>query len=304
MAWNVTPYDSEIVTAFDAGYPVIVPRNLARDATLNWGRSGTTANQNDSNHPPEWAANGIPLIRSWSGLTAVDSVIELWMEWSTPIDFDFMGIFNHNLDEFGSVDVHLEIADDNAFSVRDVEIATPVVTTKDRIIWRRDGSNYYTNVVYLRVFFEKTGGGTWALSEIIKIGELYIGKRVQLPFQPSEPWDPDRARSTQTVFKSDAGAQYRLAKTRGLYVLTPRFQLGGAAFDDRAQWDTIWNESRGFTQAMVWCEDMKNEEERSIVVNESGLLLDKPYIDGPEYGELQLTLEEQPPGYLEESGGW
>lgn len=311
MAWSTTSYPANELTAFGADRPVFVPQNRLVEATsLDW-KNAAGSDQNDSDHPVRWLQAN-PALRSWFGWTGVTTDVIVQVQFPAPgVTFDFVGLINHNIAELGfGVSVDFQVADDAAFTTN-VQTVTPWstgLTSKDRLIWWDGNSAYYTDVEHFRVRFTKTGGGSFTSSQIIKLGCLFVGKRVQLPFPPSEPWDPKRGRSTQTQFVSDGGSQFVLTKTRGLYALTPTWQLGadvnGGEIDDRAAFETIWEESRGFSQEMVWCNEPTSEPNAAIIVRETGLLLDRPFIDGPDFGTVSLTLDEQPPGYLEESVGW
>lgn len=292
------------VAARDRGAPLFVATNILEQYTTvpQWRLSGSWATGTNISAP------SAPTFRCFdrraklptqataaSGQSAVSLLFDLTA--SVDRSFDCAFIFGTNIESLGGeVDVTLTISDVNTFSGADpstVDLATWSPTTNGRLgsiaLETADGKRY-SSVRYLRLKFVQNVG-TFATNP--RVGEVWLGRRRQLPHPPSIPYD-EAPRMSDVIDSSNKAIMVRHTKSYGGSVRAPKFILSSADSPDGAQalrdW---WSDSSYGVAPSVYVEDPSDLSTASMV--SAGDTLSIPLITGVSVRETQLILTEIAP---------
>lgn len=172
---------------------------------------GTTvsANGDDVDRPSRRLVDGLPGLRSAPNASAAAFTIVFEFFPATPLEFDWIGILNHNLDSELCTDISVQVADDGAFvtNLRTLSSRDPSGTLSANrrfadltLIDTGIDAQRFSGVEFLRLQFTHTG------AQDPEIGQVLFGRRRQLRHEPNRPWDPTDIHSNLDRFESRGGA--------------------------------------------------------------------------------------------------
>ncbi len=212
------------------------------------------------------------------------------------IDFDAVGLVNHDLFNDGVTSLTVEIADDTSFSSNLQTIATENPTT-----WGSDARRMlldlhhtggsplrYSSVYYVRISMTK------ATDFLPEIGEVVFLRRRQLRYRPDVPFDPAQYRSRSSVYKSPQGVVTRYNEYGDQRVVSAEWGLDDAA--DYADLRSWWQDCYYGREPFVWLYNPSTLPHafHLMVQEDDEPVLDRTY-DGPTKYKFALKAHEQGP---------
>lgn len=233
------------VASYTADVPMLVGNNIASDylAMPQWRLSGSWAsgsNTTNSSYPTLRAFDGQGLARTQPTIGAseveVSLIFDLTAGTDGPHTWDTALIWNHNLASLGTnFNVTLSVSDLESFTGG----TTLVIAqwngvggfTSGRLVATSlsDGAGTpnqrYTTVRYVRLRFVTTSG---FLAGAPSIGEVWLGRRRQMAYQPNVPWAEANLTSDVADFVSKSGGRSRYVRNRGQRIFEPTWSFDGA----------------------------------------------------------------------------
>jgi len=136
-----------------------------------------------------------------------------------------------------------------------------------------------------------------------RIGDIFLGRRRQLPHFPNAPYDKTPLESQVSDFESLNGDTQRVVKKRGRMVKPLRLVTGGIGepYDYKNEIREWYRQTGQGTRRFWWIDDPATAPEaRQVLLREPRLVM--PLL-GPNASEANLTIVEQPPFLTQEQGG-
>jgi len=268
---------------FDADRPAIVSKNILRDpsAVAEWASqsiANTVASGPDVITP---LRDGYTSRQGTPGM--VSAYLHLFIDFDDPVEFNTVAIMNHNL--AGST-VKAGAFNGNSLNVGfDFGIAEDSRLVSVRVDGQGSPITYTSNNFYLTI-----EGAT----EIPKIGEIFVGKRTQLPRKASRPYSVDGKINSAATFESSNGA----ATKYNFYTGKSEFEQSFTSTtpEEHQKFQEIATGSSFGANQVIWIEDPKtNLSAARFGFIESGFSW--PYIS-PSEREIDLKFSEQGPHFL------
>ncbi len=194
-----------------------------------------------------------------------------------------------------SVEVRVDIADNNAFTTNLLTIATFSITSSsnNRIANFNLGGtfNVYQNVRWLRIIISVIGGAPPNLTLMPIIGEVILGGWRIFSQNPFEPYDPDAAQSVWADWVARGGGRVRFIDYSKQSVIKASWQL---LQNDRAVMDAVYEDSNGFGESVIIVRNPSTAPNNFLLgwVQESVMM--KPFIEYEET-EAAFSFVEEPP---------
>lgn len=203
---------------------------------------------------------------------------------TTAPDIDVIAYMVHNLNDSAAT-ISIEIANSADFATDLVEIWTDTPSDNGRVMGLL--STRYSDVIYIRA---KIVGS----SAVPKLGELWFGRRRQLPRHPNRPYDDAATRSSQEVSVANSGNSNGYTFYRGQASLSADLNPASEPYVSDL---TLFNaETLHGTQPFLWL------PKPSSAANSFYMMRKSPDFDYPYVGtnERQLTIDalEQGPDFL------
>lgn len=235
MAWSTEAFSADEIAWAAADKPMISTNALYGNVTVTMV-GGTTVGDATNPDDSESGYDSVAMHDGMTGLQArcdtssVSTTIVVDAS-SAPIEFDWIGFLNHNLDSGGVTAFTIQVADDDAFTVRLQSVQTNNISTaltSDRRYANLDvnigaSALRMTNVAYARIQI------TASAPLQVYLGELIFGRRYQQPYHPDMPWDPLNNDGNAGDHVSRSGSITRLSRARGQRLMGARFQHDTAA---------------------------------------------------------------------------
>ncbi len=252
MAYSTASISSDESTWLADGKPIL-GANVAvgNGALTRWVKGTMTktwadAATEDSDHPSYHVIDNRP------GTTAkpdgASTAHTILFDFSAnPIEFDWIGVMNHDLDTRACTTCQIQVADDNAYAVNLETVFTRNISTsytQDR----RFGdltltSGRYSNVEYARMGITITSG-------IPYIGQIIFGRRRQQKYHAQLEFGEDNQSSDLDQRNTRGGVRHKVSKAKG------RRDLNATLFHDETalQTDLIdwWADIHGGNDCFFW----------------------------------------------------
>jgi hypothetical protein len=329
MALTLTSLSTYSTAAWTADKPIVVPRNelAVHGARADWW-VGDPADFFDYGSANYAGLAGFDARRIWDGygdiptkpvgtsLVTTAEDLSLVIETDNDLELDMVCVIGLNAHETGSneVTVSLQLADtatfDGVFLTNYWTVATWTLdpnggSGRSRLIeldFSIVGFNpkIVSGVNYARLRFQATGG----LDFVPQVGELYLGKRLQLARRPDRPYDTKRYMRDVVSATSYSGARTDTCRYEGRFKLDARWRPRVAddnGLNDVANWDAFYRYSDGGRHSFLWIDEPFSATERARLMRLDGGEFTLPEIE-PSLRDFRLSAEEQPPFRWTEEG--
>lgn len=295
MAYTAADLTADELTRLTANKPIISSKNKGYPFTsAEWNGTGLVGtNINDAAYPTSRSVDGhLPLITRPASVQP--TAMFLVFRFPSPgIDFDFVVISKHNALSLGTdPNVLVFIADDGNFSVNALTVASfsPVTTSKRLVNVKLQDNGAgtfrrYTGVEYARVKFSWLGGGSFKP----ELGEVFFGRRRQLPRNPDVPWNDKRETSRVSDFETRSGLRTRFVFNKGRAERSAFMPLDSDA--DIAMMDSWWDDTEEGTEPFFWIENPNTTPSAYLMRNEEAAY-NFPLV-GPYERDFQVNMLEQ-----------
>ena len=215
---------------------------------------------------------------------------------SSKVSFDTLLLLNHDFS--ASLNVLVEIADNNTFTSNKIEVARRTSSgSTDTGRWlitnlnsAGTGSTYsssgtaqrYSDVQYIRLV---------VVGRYSALGEFFLGTRYQLQRNPNLSWNNKDETSGVTDFQSRTGLTKRYVYYRGQAVRNVTMGMGASA--EITVIDNWFNAINEGTRPFLWIDTpTSGAEARLMLLDDAGLNF--PLV-GPFERQLTFSMTEQPP---------
>lgn len=201
--------------------------------------------------------------------------------------------------------LRLECADNSAFTVG---LETPFFWNVNTIslglgLGYRFGGLFAQRVRgarYWRLRLINTSGPWPALLNLPRIGEVWLGRRHQMPFPPQRPLDWDATDAEEDSFFGAGGARVGATewRGRGVWPLVWRLRQDAQGVEARDVLRAWWRDARDGAEALMFTQPAVNASVVYMVQDERRAL-SAPEITW-QVSEARLQLVEQPPFFVTE----
>jgi len=249
MAWSSAELSANEIAWAAADKPMISANAYKRRINAGGEKwvvgkiNGTVADANgeDTTYVTENLIDGYPgrLSKPNAADTAFTIVVN---NPNDPMEFDWVGILNHNLDTLACTAFTVEVGNNGLFTATSTISSTNLATalSSDRrwanleLYHTGSVARRYTGVQYLRIAITCSSGTP-------EIGQLILGRRRQQQFQPQAPWDPNAEASSMDDFIGRDGMLSRQSrfKARRSIVADWRHSLAALQSDVLSWWGEI-----------------------------------------------------------------
>lgn len=197
MAWTNPNLSAEEIAWAGDDKPMLSSNSLqsvdASDIDAKWIKGKTNGVWSDT----DGADADYPMRQLWDGLPHLEARPDAAVALSTivinvsasPIDFDWFGILNHNLDSSSCTSLTVQVADSGDFLTRPQTVISaynPSALSSDRrfsVLSLSPGNVRYQDVGWIRIAMSNA-------SAVLSIGQMIFGRSRQQKFNPVLPWDP------------------------------------------------------------------------------------------------------------------
>lgn len=305
MAWYTIGIGAVAQAAFAANEPVFIPNGLLRATSINWQNASFT-NINDLYFPTYHAVDGYGGSITKPDMTGSPTEVNLVFQIPTDVEFDSIIILNHNFNDIGALNsIKVQVDNASTFSGPHTIGSIPAPSSGNPRLVAFDSSFYVSGGDYLRLQLI----ATTAFSAAPQLGQLIVGRRIQLASKPDDPWAPERAVSEQEINIGDNGVLTYFSKGAGLRKGKPQWRPSGndgvgayVSLDNRAAFRELYKQTRGFSDPFCICYDPTSNKNETLWVKETSGELNLEYRGLMRY--QQLEYEELIPGYNAEQYGW
>lgn len=294
MAWDSAEIPAAELAYAAADKPILVGRNWLRESAVatRWNQTGSfaDADESDSDGPAARGHDEYDHLQTYP-----DSSQTNWyylMDLGAEREIDTVAILNPS--NTSGVTIRVQIADNNTFTTRASTLKLDTPTDNNRLIYltlSHSGATArrYTLTRYVRIYFTKGAGF------IPKMGEVIVGRRLQLPYKPTRPFDPNRLVSDIARFQSVSGIQSTYVRSKGRSKLAATLEQDDAT--QIADFETFWEEHIDFgTQPYLWIPDPNTTPSAAYWMLETSPELSGPFSD-PVRRDFVLNALEQGPNY-------
>lgn len=256
-------YSSAAITAADLAYlaadkPIIGTQFKLTPSTCIWHNSGSTTDRTDSTYPARRAYEGLTGFATKPTTASADKTwfLSFVMPWPY-VEIDFVGIVGHNfgtLHTDGALTVTLEIDDASNFATAiSIPITVTTSTSNARIMalsLKHTGSAAlrYSTVRYVRLKITRA-----ATNFTPEIGELVLGRRLQMYYKPDVPYDVYARHSSSETSVTHGGVIYRTTYYKGARTLAASWEDDNSTL--HSEIDAFISASDYKTRPFVWIEN-------------------------------------------------
>ncbi len=259
---------------------------VAGDSAADW----TDPSDDDPDYPSSRLFDDKPAFVSKPD--SASTAFTLLFDWSSsPIEFDWIGVMNHNLYTLTTTVFRVEVSDTSNFAattfVFQKNISTAYSSDRrfaDTSLGSTAVLTRYSDVPYARFRITCSSGTPY-------IGQVVFGRRRQQKYKPMLAWSPDDGSSNIGLTTTRAGVRYKNAFYR------ERRDLGAvllhdetALQDDLLDW---WADIEAGERNYFWHDD-GSDESNFVMFDLPEPAFDYPYIDNTNR-RFELRGEEQGP---------
>lgn len=227
-------------------------------SACTWHNSGSTTDRTNSTYPSRRAYDGLPGLVTKPTTASADKVWYLSFVMPYPyVDIDFVGIIGHNFGSLhtdGALTITLEIDDASNFATAiSIPITVTTSTSNARIMalsLKHTGSDAlrYSSVRYCRLKIAR--GATNFTPEI---GDLVLGRRVQMYHKPDVPYDVYARHSSAETTITHGGVIYRTTYYKGARILSAAWEEDNTTL--HSDIESFISASDYKTRPFVWIEN-------------------------------------------------
>lgn len=235
--WTSAEVSAADLALLAADKPIIGANTIPVSPTLvRWNTAGTVAgaDKTDSDYPIRRAYDGLVHLDTRTDGTAA-STWYMVFNFGEGIEFDFVGLINHNFGTLSLTTVTVELDDgsppDGTFGST-VEIANFGSPSDDTRLMDLEcyhtGSvaRRYTDVQYLRLKLSK------GVNFTPQLGELILGRRRQLEYKPDVPFDDVGLYGSSKTTDTMSGVSQTTIYYERQYQLDAKWVVDAAAYRD------------------------------------------------------------------------
>lgn len=283
MAWIETSLSADEIAWAAADKPMISSNALYSEITMLWAVGTTVAT---ANWTPDDADDDFPSINLFdarpgliSRANAADTQFTIVVDASAdPLEFDWLGILNHNLDTAACTTFTVQISDSNDFTTRLTTIQTNTIgsaLSSDKryanlVMADLEAVSRFSGVEYVRFQIVTS-------SIIPYIGELILGRRYQQPYQPDVPFASLNQSGFVGSHESQSGVISSVVGSSGQRLLNATFHHNTQALQDEVF--DFWDDLGAGEQPFFY-----HDEPNSNPMDFYMMHIDDPVLDNP-YGE-------------------
>jgi hypothetical protein len=298
VAWSSASLSANEIAWAAADKPILSSNALyTTGIDMKWvvGKTSGTdadADESDDDYP---AANmfdgqtGLP-----SKPDSASTLFTIVIDSSTnPIEFDWIGILNHNLDTLACSAFVVEIADDSAFTVRTDTLSTINVGTtlsSDRRFTDLSlgTDERFSDVPWIRIQITCSSGTPY-------IGEIVFGRRRQQPYNPDDPWDSLDQSGNVGDHVTVSGTITRQVFARGQRLMSAKFHHDTAAL--QSDIDNWWDNIEGAEQPFCYIDEPNSNPNDFWLMDLNDAILSYPYTSA-NVRELIVEATERGPHFF------
>lgn len=270
MAIGTTTVSAAELANMAADKPLVCGKNLVRLArvagtTMKWCNDATPTTSSTDRSATDGPASMLGDDSStWQSYTNTTSTT-WWavIDFGATYDVDFIAILNYN---FPGVALRLDLDDASTFATAVTAVAAGTVSASPSlrysILSLGAGNARYTGVRYARVRFQ-TGGAAFTA----KLGEIWLGKRIQLAHQPNEPWSAAAESGLVDMFESKSGARTNYVRHAGRRIFAPEFIEHDATA--LAALRTFKQDCSFGALPFLWCDKPTSDPQRFMMMHQS-----------------------------------
>lgn len=223
MAFSASTVPSNELTPLAADKPLFIGSNIltAYNALPQWRVSGSWASGSDiTSSATRFGFDGHGHLQTFPTLSAgaqnYSYIMDLTEGTGNTSTLDCAMILNHNFYTLtATVTVYLEISDISDFSSSTTLATWTPGTADDRLIsFSLNTNQRYVSVRYLRLRVNTSAGGGF-VTNVPRFGELFAGRRYQMSYHPTIPWESKAERSEVVDFVPHSGAAVRYVRNYG-----------------------------------------------------------------------------------------
>ena len=295
MPWSGATIPSRETDAMAADKPLLLCANELRTATTVEWRTligmGAGSSVEDSDYPVDRLYDGFTDAQARTTSVSL-SFLNIDRGAGTLADIDCMGLLLHDLATV-TTNIRIIIADSSDFLTNQQTILNTTVPAGVRAFFLSLGTlTRYSDVRYLSVRIST------AAPRVNVIGELFIGKRIQLEQVPMVGWDEDQSRSNVARFTSQSGKVTNYTLNEGQRLV--RAELEPYEDETRADVQRVWDESTYGTEVFLWCDKPASAPDSFVL-----LLMDTEWSfpwQGPFRRTATISADEQGPDFITADG--
>jgi len=282
--------------------PMLVGSNALESASVEkWLIVDTLSGSADktlTNHPISRARDRFNHLQTKPDTTSASTWYLSFDLTADVADFDCLFIGGHNFGTVGGLTVSLEIGTDATFgSVTELYTTTP--GSSDKRIFTADLANTGISSLPLRhsgeryVRLKMTKGSDFTPA----IGELWLGRRRQLPYKFNIAAQEKRTRSEVVRFESRSGVSTTYTLSQGKAMRSGSIEMDDATcIADVTEW---WKECGYGTKPFLWIENpTASPSDVHVMTCAPELFFD---LTGPSSRSLDLSMSEVAPYLTSES---
>jgi hypothetical protein len=299
MAYSFAAISAADLAYLAADKPILgsqsIPTLTATSTTAWWHNSGGVTDRTDASYPARRAYDGFPCFVTKPTTASADKTWYYSMQLGVLATFDFVAIIGHNfgtLHAGGALTITLEVDDASNFATCvSIPITVTTGTSNARIMvlslfHTAAAALRYSSVAYARL--KITRGATNFTPEI---GELYLGKRLQLFHKPNVPYDSYAKTSDIETAKTLGGVIHNTVYARGRRVLGAEWTEENTTL--QAAIDSFVSGTNYKTTPFVWIENPYSAPAswHMMVADDANHAL--PLEDNPAKRTFELTASEQ-----------
>lgn len=298
MAYTATLLSAAELSLKAEGKSILSALNLRNIVRAQWSATGAatfaSADITDTDGAAIGTYDGFSHLLSFPNTSGI--AFSFLLEFNASVEYDWIGIINHDLVSQGANVFQVEIADDSAFSVNLVSLTSfdPAATfTTDQRFARftldaGSGAARLTGAHFMRISVEVVGSFTPS------IGEIVLCRRRQLKHFPNRPFDDEALRSRADDLVTQSGVINRAEKSRGQRVLNAEVDPDDT--DLKADLIAWFAQTFHGIDPFVWSDNGTAEDAFEL------MFLEDPEFDFPLIAfrrrRLDIRGEEQGPQYL------
>lgn len=320
MAWASTTIAAGELAALAADRMILVGNNVLEsyNALPEWRTSGVLSSGTDitaSVYPTSFGFDRGASVRTKptysAGWTEVSYVCNLSGGSTDVLSADTAVVWGHNFSELGgNLAITLDIANASDFGASQGTATDAPASFRTLAQWNNPTTSArlyslslnglgllsdqrYTSIQYLRLRIRKTSG---TFSTAPEFGELWLGRRRQLPYFPDVPWSEETYMSDVADHRSISGVITRYVRNRGGRLFDLALTMAGAdptySIDPYTQLKSWWSECGYGSKASLLFLRPYSTTEVHVVYPEAKLEIPR---QGPYERTTTLALSETAP---------
>lgn len=276
-SWSATTVTAGELAALAADRMLLIGNNIldSYNALPQWRVSGVLSSGSDITstvNPTSWAFDRGASIRTKPTFSAGWTEVSFLCDLAGGQTADAALVWGHNFHELGgNIAITLDISNASDFGASQVTATDAPASFRTLAQWNNPSTGSrlfslslnglgllsdqrYTDVQYLRLRIRKTSG-TFATAP--EFGELWLGRRWQMPYMPEIPWAEEAYESDVVDHHARSGVVTRYVRNRGRRTFDINFRAAGA--------DNTYGLTTE-TQLRSWWSDCEQGSKPSILV--------------------------------------